>query len=429
MSNMRTVEFQYGEESIHVNLPADSIISFPRIKNVGKLGDEIGEFIQALHNPIGSTTLAELASTKSDAVVVICDRTRPMPTWRLLPIILDELNGGGLKDEDIKVIIALGTHRGMTKDEIQLMVGSSVLGRVSVMNHDWDNPEVLVSLGQTPNGTWIDVNREVYEADLVVGLSSVKPHRAAGWSGGGKIIDPGVCGKRTIDGTHYLTVDYAIHEILGVVDNPIRKEIEDVAGQIGLDFSINLVLNGFEEIVNISAGDYIQAHRKAVEFAERIFRDPQTEKADFMICGAGEWGPDFWGAVQAIFPAEYFFKDGGTVVFFANCPEGFCPEHLQLEHCGYRLIPEIKEMVSTGELTDLAAAGHISAVSRIILHKNVECILVSEGISRITAESVGLIWEEDPQKAVAYIFEKHGPSARGYLFSGKSVTDTVVIPW
>ena len=127
MSNMRTVEFQYGKESIHVDLPANSIVSFPHIKKVEKLGDEIGEFTRALRNPIGSSTLAELASTENDAIVVACDGTRPMPTRRLLPIILDELNAGGLKDGDIKVLIALGTHRGMTEEEIRLVIGDNVL--------------------------------------------------------------------------------------------------------------------------------------------------------------------------------------------------------------------------------------------------------------------------------------------------------------
>jgi len=429
LSELKNIEFQYGKKIIKVCIPESSIISFPHINNVQKPVDELKEFMNALENPIKSPTLPCIASIKENAVVVIPDRTRPLPTHTLLPIILNELNAGGIGDKQIKAMIALGTHRGMTANEIRQMVGKKVLQRITVMNHDWDNPDILVPLGRTKNGTWIDVNKIVYEADLVVGLSSVKPHRAAGWSGGAKIIDPGVCGKRTIDGTHYLTVDYSINEITGVLDNPIRQEIEDVARKVGLDFSINLVLNEKEEILHVSAGDFIHAHKNAVEFAEKIYRDPQSEKADFMVCGSGDWGPDFWSAVQAIFPAEYLVKDGGTVVIFADCPEGFSPEHPQILEFGYRSIPEIKNLVNEGKLVDRVAAGHMAAVARIVLQKNVECVILSEGISKEVAESVGFVWMEKPQSAIDYVFNKHGHSSRGYLFPVKSITETVVIPW
>jgi lactate racemase len=413
LSKLKTIEFQYGKNTIKVKIPENSIISFPHINNVKKPLDGIREFKNALGKPIESPRLSNIAGLKENVVVVIPDRTRPMPTDILLPIILNELNDGGIEDVNITAIIALGTHRGMTKNEIQQMVGKEVLQRIPVINHDWDNPEVLLPLGRSENGTWIDVNKIVYEADLVVGLSSVKPHRAAGWSGGAKIIDPGVCGKRTIDGTHYSTVDFAINEITGVLDNPIRKEMENVAKKVGLDFSINIVLSEKEEILHVSAGNFIQAHKNAVEFAEKIYRDPQSEKADFMVCGSGSWGPDFWGAVQAIFSAEYLVKDGGTVVFFTECPEGFTPEHPQILEFGYRPIAEIKKLVTNGKLTDKAAAGHIAAVARIVIEKNIECVIVSEGISKKIAESVGLKWMGKPQSAVDYIFKKHGNIARG----------------
>lgn len=429
MFKINNIEFQYGRKIIKVLIPEDSIISFPHIKNVEKTVDELKEFINALKNPIKSPALSSLAGTKKNALVVIPDRTRPMPIHILLPMILNELNAGGIEDSRIKAMIALGTHRGMTEEEIRQMVGEEIYRRIIIRNHDWDNPDALISLGRTKKGTWIDVNKEVYEADLVIGLSSVKPHRAAGWSGGAKIIDPGVCGERTVNGTHYLTVDFPIHKIIGVLDNPFRQDSEEVARMVGLDFSINLVLDEKEEILYVSAGDFIQAHKSAVEFAEKIYRDPQKEKADFMVCGSGEWGPDFWSAVQAIFPAEYLVKEGGTIIFFANCPEGFSPEHPQILEFGYRTIPELKKRVEEGSLHDKAAAVHMAEVARIIHQKKIECIIVSEGISKEIAESVGLGWIENHQSAIDYVFQKHGHSARGYLFPVKSITETVVIPW
>ncbi|MGI6777845.1 MAG: nickel-dependent lactate racemase [Acetivibrionales bacterium] len=422
------IQIQYGDKIVEVNIPEKSIIACPSIKDVDKISDIESELLKSLRNPVGSLPLYEVAKGRKNAVVVIPDITRPMPTSTLLPIILDELNAGGLEDCNIKAIIALGTHRPMTQAEIQNMVGQDVLSRIEVKNHAWNDERQLVCLGRTANGTWIDVNREVYEADLVIGLSSVKPHRGAGWSGGAKIIDPGVCGKRTIGGTHYMTVDFANDEVTGVLDNPIRKEIEDVAKKVGLEFSTNLVLNKQDEVAFISSGDVFLSHKKAVEFAEKIFRDPQTEKGDFLICGAGAWAPDFWTSVQGIFPAEYLVKDGGTVAIFTPCTEGIAKEHPQIEEFGYRPVIDTKEMVSRGIIMDLAAAGHMAAVSRVVIEKNIECIVVSDKSNKQSFESLGFRWMETPQAAVDYIFNKH-KNARGYVFPVKSITDTVVIPW
>jgi len=344
MSNKKEINFQYGKDNISIKIPEKLIIAMPHIKHLDKLNNELIFLTKSLRRPISCPLLSEIARG-GNVVVVISDRTRPMPTDRLLPLILNEINQGGIGDEKIKVIIALGTHRAMSDEEITKLVGEYVKNRVEVKNHDWNNKEILISLGKTSNGTYIDVNKEVYNADLVVGLSSVKPHRAAGWSDGAKIIDPCVCGKRTVCGTHYLTVDYKIEEVMGSLDNLFRKESEEVARKVGLNFSINLVLNEDDEIVNIFSGDFFKAHEMAAKFAETIYRDPQTEKADFMICGSGEWGPDFWSAVQAIFSAEYLVKNGGTIVFFARCPEGFAPKHPQLSEIGYRPISEIFKMV------------------------------------------------------------------------------------
>jgi len=429
MSNKKEINFQYGRDNISIKIPEKSIIAIPHIKHLDKLNNELKSLAKSLHRPISCPPLSEIAQGKENAVVIVSDRTRPMPTDRLLPLILNEINQGGIEDKKIKVIIALGTHRAMNDEEITELVGECVKNRVKVKNHDWNNKEALMSLGQTSNGTYIDVNKEVYNADLVVGISCVKPHRAAGWSGGSKIIDPGVCGERTVSATHYLTVDYKIEEVMGLLDNPFRKESEYVAKEVGLNFSINLVLNEDDDRVNIFSGYFIEAHKMAAKFAETIFRDPQTEKADFMICGSGEWGPDFWGAAQAIFSAEYLVENGGTIVFFARCLEGFAPEHPQLSEIGYRPISEIFKMVRENKITDLAAAGHSVAVSRIIVEKDIVCIIISEGISKEITDYLGLRWMKYPQEAVNYIFKKHSSSARGYLFPGKSVTDTVVIPW
>lgn len=429
MNKQKEITIQYGKDIVNIEVPDKSIIALPKINHLDKLNNDLMTLVNSLKNPIGCTPLCKVVQGKKDAVVVISDRTRPMPTDRYLPLILNEINKGGIEDKRIKIIIALGTHREMNDKEITKLVGAHIKDRVEVKNHNWKDKNKLIVIGKRENGTKIDVNKEVYDADLLVSLGSVKPHRAAGWSGGAKIIDPGVSGEETVSQTHYSTVNYGIEEILGSLDNPFRKESEEAAKRVGLNFSINLVLNENDQVVNIFSGDFINAHKVAVKFAERIYRDPQSEKADFMICGAGEWGPDFWSAVQSIFVGEYLVKNEGTIVFFARCPEGFAPEHPQLFKIGYTPISEIFKLVEEKRVTDLAAAGHAVAVSRIISEKKIELVIVSEGISKELANCLGFKWMKNPQEAVNYIFEKHSSSARGYLFPCKSVTDTVIIPW
>jgi lactate racemase len=429
MCKNRKVEFGYGKENIGVEIPEKSIISIPKINHLNGLVNDIEFLKTSLRNPIGCEPLADIAKEKKDAVIVISDRTRPMPTNRYLPIILDEINKGGIEDADISVVIALGTHRKMNDEEIKELVSENVKNRVEIKNHDWEDKSKLIVVGKRANGTDIDVNRDVYNADLVVSLGSVKPHRAAGWSGGAKIIDPGVSGEETVCQSHYSTVNFRIEDILGTLENPFRKESEEAAKSVELNFSINLILNESDEVVNIFSGDFIEAHKEAVKFAEKIYRSPQSEKADFMICGAGEWGPDFWSAVQSIFIGEYLVKNKGTIVFFARCPEGFTPEHPQLLKLGYLPLPMIFKAVEEKRITDLAAAGHSVAVSRIIVEKEIELVIVSEGISEKLSNDLGFTWKNNFQEAVDYVFKKHSTYAKGYLLPCISVTDTVIIPW
>lgn len=429
MSRKIKIEIAYGKDSIAIEVPEKSIISIPHVNHLCKLKNEIEYLKTSLDNPIGCNSLSSIASEKKDAIIIISDRTRPMPTDRYLPSILKEINKGGIEDKKVKIVIALGTHREMTDEEIIELVGADIKNRVEVENHNWEDNSKLVIVGKRANGTNIDVNIDVYNADLVVSLGSVKPHRAAGWSGGAKIINPGVSGAETVCQVHYSTVNFKMKEILGSLDNPFRKESEEAAKFVNLNFSINLVLNEFDQVVNIFSGDFIKAHKEAVKFAERIYRVPQSEKADFMICGAGKWGPDFWSAVQSIFIGEYLLKNKGTIVFFARCPEGFAPKHPQLFKLKYPSVSEIFKAVEEKKITDLAAAGHAVAVSRIITEKEVELVIISEGISQKIANDLGFTWKKNPQEAIHYIFNKHSISARGYIFPCKSVTDTVIIPW
>ncbi len=145
----------------------------------------------ALAHPLGAPPLAELARGRQKVVIVADDMTRLTPVSLILPAMLEHLARAGLRDEQVTVMMALGTHRPMTEEELRARVGEEVWGRVQVVNHAHWEPEMLVDLGPTENGTPIVLNRLVWEADLVLAVGSVFPHHIAGYSGGSKIIQPG----------------------------------------------------------------------------------------------------------------------------------------------------------------------------------------------------------------------------------------------
>ena len=150
----------------------------------------------ALKAPIGVVPFSELLRGGEHLVLIVDDITRPTPVDQILPIVLEELEVE-LKRVKVTILIALGTHRKMTHAEIQQKIGSQIVASYPVLNHEWDDEGALFDLGVTPNGTPIKINRLIQEADVCLGIGVILPHNLAGWSGGGKIIQPGVCGKET----------------------------------------------------------------------------------------------------------------------------------------------------------------------------------------------------------------------------------------
>jgi lipopolysaccharide export system protein LptA len=203
---------------------------------------------RSLAHPIGTRPLRDLVAGKENVVIVADDNTRLTPTHLIIPILLNEMNAAGIPDSKISVVIALGTHRFMTEEEILKKFGEEVVRRVPVINHPFKDPKELVDLGTTANGTRIQVNKRVYEADFKIGVGSIVPHHIPGFAGGSKIVQPGVCGEQTTADTHLLSVR-AKRSYLGILDNPVRVELDIIARKVGLHTILNTVLDKNGEVV------------------------------------------------------------------------------------------------------------------------------------------------------------------------------------
>lgn len=310
------------------------------------------ETTAALRHPIASVPLKDLAPRGGRVLLLSDDLTRPTPRSRLVPAILDELNEAGVPDTRIDILIALGTHRAMTETEIQGAFGEDVVRRVRIFNHDFRDPQQLVSCGHTPLGTPVLVNRRVVEAGLVLGIGSIVPHPEAGWSGGAKILQPGVCGEETTAWTHMLAARQADHlGLAGVEENPVRNEIEQVAIQGGLRFIVNVVLDGTGQVVQVVAGDPIRAHRAGVAFARKIFVRPIPKRARLVIVDARPADLDYWQGIKPLAFATRAVEEGGVVILVGDFSDGISPIYrAEFEAFGRKSCAQLRTEERRGEL-------------------------------------------------------------------------------
>jgi len=378
------VELPYGTGKIDVRIPEENLVGVYSPKDIRPVPDVKREVIRALANPIGSRPLRELARGARRAVIVADDNTRLTPTDRMIPVLLDEMNAAGLKDDQITVIIALGTHRFMTSEEILAKFGAEVVRRVAVKNHDYKNPAELVDLGTTPNGTHITVNREAYEADFKIGVGSIVPHHIPGYAGGAKIVQPGICGERTTAETHLLSVS-APRSYLGVTDNPVREEVNAIARRVGLNTILNTVLNRNGEVIEAFFGDVVEAFNEGVRLSQRVYATEIPEEADIVLSSSHPCDIEFWQAHKTLYPSDLAVKAGGIIIV-------------------------VTPRVSCGQLQDEVAAALAIAWAQVKERESV--YIVSDGIGADDAARLGFAHYRTAQEALDAALRAKGPRAR-----------------
>ncbi len=365
-------------------------------------------------NPINSVSLDKLVKNKRSIVLIADDLTRPTKQKILLPTLLDELNRYGIQDAMVKLVIALGTHRKMTKTEIIERFGESLVKRIEIINHDCKE-ENCVKLGFTEKGTPIQVNPLVYNSDLKIGIGSIMPHPIAGWTGGGKMIQPGVCSEITTNHTHYIGGKYNNYlNLSGNADNFVREEIESIADKVGLDFIINTVNDVNGDIIKIFAGNFISAHRLGVKFAEKIHRPLINEKADIIITNAYPIETDYWQGFKALVFSHFALNDGGIIIFLIDAPEGVAgsaPKHQNiLLNWANKEPEEILSNINNGIIKDKNCGGMCISHARLLKRAKVFCI--SEGISDNEKRKLGFSPFSSLARAIEQAFKEKGRDSK-----------------
>lgn len=274
-----------------------------------------------LKRPIASPPLSELARGRTNAVILISDLSRLCPSHVLLPYLLDALNEGGVPDDRIEIIVALGLHRKQTEDELRRLTGASY-ERVFVSNHS-SISEDCVMAGVSSGGTPIEINRKVVNADLRIVVGNIEPHRLVGMSGGPKALFPGVASAKSITKNHSMSQQFKATP--GDPDNPIHRDLEEAAELIPIHFLVNVVVNHEKQILGVYGGAWREAHRCGVELARSLFLVPVAQKYDCVVVSAGGYPKDsqMYQAIKALENAADMTADGGTIVLVARCEEQY----------------------------------------------------------------------------------------------------------
>ncbi len=318
------VAVHYGSEILELDIPKENQVFNISPNEFPRPSEEAAEIRRSLQYPVGSKRLRDLVNKDNSIVILGDDRTRLTPQDRILPVVLEELYNGGVKPAQIKIIIACGTHRPMTEEEIISKYGRRLMNEIEIKNHDCKDLDNLVNKGTTSKGTRVFVNKEFLQADVRIGVGSVLPHHPTGWSGGAKILLPGVAGEETTCDFHLLG---ATEQQLGKIETPCRNEMEDFAANVGLDFIVNTILDDKGFVLKSVSGHYVKAHREAVSWGFKVFGAEFQEQADLTLSSTFPMDYDLTQSDKGLFSAEIATRKGGEIILMSPCPEGIAPTH------------------------------------------------------------------------------------------------------
>ncbi|MBW3623690.1 MAG: nickel-dependent lactate racemase, partial [Armatimonadetes bacterium] len=275
------VTLNYGREGLTVRVPEERLAGVLRLRPVPPLPDPAAAVEDALRSPLGAPPLEEIARGRKDAVIVLCDVTRPVPNELLLRPLLETLHRAGLSREQITLLIATGLHRPNLGAELEEMIGADLAREYRVVNHAGRDDDSHADLGFTQSGTPVMIDRTYVEADLKILTGLVEPHLMAGYSGGRKVICPGLGSWRTVSVLHSPKfLEHPACTAGRLAGNPLHRELLEIARMAGVDFVVNVTLDSERRVTGVFAGELEESHRAGVAKVEEAAKVPIPEPAD-----------------------------------------------------------------------------------------------------------------------------------------------------
>lgn len=404
------VKLAYGRDGLEVDLPEDRTTVIEPTYVPG-IPDEPGALLTALRHPVGTPPLRQLARPGQRVAVAVCDVTRPMPSARVLPVLLREL--GHIPRKDIVILVATGTHRANTPQELEAMLGADVVGQYQVVNHSAFDESTLVHVGDTPDGIPIWLDRLWVESDVRITTGFVEPHFFAGFSGGPKMVAPGLAGFQTIMRLHDARMIGHPCSTWGMTEgNPIHDAIRQIARQTGVHFGVDVTINRDHRITSVYAGELFAVHRAACQFVKRTAMRPVERPFDVVVTTNSGYPLDqnLYQAVKGMSAAAQVVRPGGAIICAAECSDGV-PEHGEYG----RLLGAADSPRALLEL--ISAPGHnrhdqwqVQIQAQILLQASV--YLKSSYLTPAQVKAAHLEPVDDVAATARELLRRHGPDAR-----------------
>lgn len=317
--------FAFGKTGIEVSVPGEFNVVGLGHKSAIALSDEATAIRDALDHPIGCAPLVEIARGKKTAAISVCDITRPAPNRITLPPLLERLHQAGIPKHGITILIATGLHRVATTSEVELILGPDIARSYAAISNDARAHGVHRSLGTTSLGTPVHIHERFIAADLHITLGFIEQHLMAGFSGGRKLVAPGLAAEATIKTIHsprFMREPLATEG--SIAGNCLHEELLEIARMARHDFLLDVTLTRERRISGVFAGEPVTAHAAGVRFLESTALECIDEPADLVITSAAGFPLDltFYQTVKGITAAEHLVRPGGRILVISQCQEG-----------------------------------------------------------------------------------------------------------
>ena len=405
------VHLEYGRDGLSVDLPADRVVRTLAYKDAEPLDDPARALLATLQHPISSPSLETLAQERQDACIVICDITRPVPNRLILTELLATLHRSGIPAERVLILVATGLHRPSTTDEIVEMVGPEIARQYRIEDHHGQVLEEHTHLGDSPRGVPIWIDSRYLQADLKITVGLIEPHLMAGFSGGRKLICPGIAALETVKVWHGPEFLEHPKADCGILDgNPVHEENTWIARRAGCDFIVNVVMDDQRRPLKFVSGDMEAAFVAGVDFVRKVVTDTVETPVDVVVTSGAGYPLDttFYQSIKGLTGALPIVKEGGTIVLAASMSEGIgspqfeqlFDEHDSLESFVERILGRDYFKLDQWQLEELAKVRRKARV------KVITDGLTPETVNRLFVESAPSV-----EEAVADSLVEYGPEA------------------
>ncbi len=407
------IQLDYGKTGLKVDVPDKNLLKILSMSDSEPISDTYIEITKSLLRPIGyDRSFFDMARGKQSACILICDITRPVPNRLILPPLLKTLHAAGLSHDDILILIATGIHRPNLGDELIELVGEEIASKYHIENHEATNLKSHEFLGKTSKNTDVWIDKRFVNADFKIATGFIEPHLMAGFSGGRKLVVPGIASIETVKVMHGPEILSHENAREGVIEgNPFHEEALEIAKMAGVDFIVNVALNEQKKISGIFSGELDAAHKAGIDFVKSHVRDTIPEPADIVITTSAGYPLDatYYQTIKGMTAALPLVKEGGTIIIASECSQGVGSDHFT------ELVQEFKDLDDFSQklfTPDFFVIDQWQFQEYVKVTRKANVILVSNGLSDQQKDSIHVNWAETVEQAIEESIKKYGENSK-----------------